>query len=141
METTLEQGITYTYSQSELNKVINNTLDTIAKIVKENNYQVTGEIKHYNLDCKGLSKTQMKRLQKYCFWIERNPSLRRINTFFGLLTRYFGVERVKVKVSLKEEQIQKARKEWLKARNEADRLLALYKKEKGNFYKNKLDIK
>jgi hypothetical protein len=136
METTLEQGITYTYNQSELNKVINNTLDTIKKIVKENNYQVTGEIKHYNIDCKGLSKTQMKRLQKYCFWIDRNPSLRRINTFFGLLTRYFGVERVKVKISLKEEQIQKARKEWLKARDESDRLLALYKKEKGNFYKN-----
>ena len=141
METTLEQGITYTYNQSELNKVINNTLDTIAKIVKENNYQVTGEIKHYNLDCKGLSKTQMKRLQRYCFWIDGKPTLRRINTFFGLLTRYFGIERVKVKVSLKEEKIQKARKEWLKAREESDRLLLIYKKEKGNFYKNKLYIK
>ena len=83
----------------------------------------------------------MKRLQRYCFWIDRKPTLRRINTFFGLLTRYFGVERVYVKISLKEEKIQKARKEWLKARNESDRLLALYKKEKGNFYKNKLYIK
>ena len=40
-------------------------------------------------------------------------------------------------ISLKEQKIQKARKEWLKARNESDRLLDLYKKEKSDFYKVK----
>ena len=141
MEATLEQGITYTYNQSELNKIINNTIDKINKVIKENNYQITGKIEHYNLNTKNLSKTQMKRIQKYCFWIDKKPSLRRINTFFGLLTKYFGVERVRVKISLKEEKIQKARNEWLKVRDEADKLLAIYKKEKGNFYKNNLIIK
>jgi hypothetical protein len=141
VETTVENGITYTYNHKELNEKINNTIDIIKKIVKNRNYQVTGEIKNYNLDYKWLSKSQMKRLQKYCFWIENKPTLRRINTFFGLLGRYFDIERVHVKVSLKEEKIQKARKEWLKARDESDRLLAIYKKEKGNFYKNNLFIK
>jgi hypothetical protein len=78
----------------------------------------------------------MKRIQKYCFWIEMRPTLRNINTFLGLLSRTFEIERVKIKISLKEEKIQKARKEWLKARNEADKLLNIYKLEKGNFYKN-----
>ena len=77
----------------------------------------------------------MKKIQKYCFWIERRPTLRNISTFLGLLSRLFKVERVKIKISLKEEKIQKARKEWLKARNEADRLLDIYKLEKGDFYK------
>ena len=80
----------------------------------------------------------MKKTQKYCFWISKKPTLKRINTFFSLLSRDFGVKKVHVKVSLKEENIQKARKEWLKARAESERLLAAYKKEKGNFYKNKI---
>jgi len=141
METTLENGITYTYIQSELYKLINNTIEKIVKIIKENNYQVGGEIKTYDFDYKRLSKTQMKRLQRYCFWIQRKPTLRRINTFFGLLSRYFSLKRVHVKISLKEEKIQNARKEWLKARKEADKLLLIYKQEKGNFYKNKLETK
>jgi len=36
--------------------------------------------------------------------------------------------------------IQKARKEWLKARDEAERLLKSYKDEKGDFYKNKMNF-
>ena len=76
----------------------------------------------------------MKKIQKYCFWIQRHPSLRRINTFYGILSRTYGVERIKVNVSLKEQKIQNARKEWIKARNESERLLYLYKLEKGDFY-------
>jgi len=46
-----------------------------------------------------------------------------------------------VKVSLKEEKIQNARKEWLKVRNEADKLLTIYKEEKSDFYKKGLVVK
>jgi hypothetical protein len=136
METTVNNGITYTYKQSEIDSKICDTIDLIEKFVKENNYQVIGDIEqYYALEWKNFSKTEMKKIQKYCFWIERRPTLRNINTFLGLLSRLFKVERVKIKISLKEEKIQKARKEWLKARNEADRLLDIYKLEKGNFYK------
>lgn len=136
METIVNNGITYTYKQSEIDSKICDTIDLIEKFVKENNYQVVGNLeKYYELKWKNFSKTEMKKIQKYCFWIERRPTLRNINTFLGLLSRLFEVERVKIKISLKEEKIQKARKEWLKARNEADRLLDIYKLEKGDFYK------
>jgi hypothetical protein len=137
METTVKNGIDYTYNRSEISNKICNTIDLIKKFVKENNYQVIGNLEnYYELKWKNLSNNQMKKIQKYCFWIERRPTLRNINTFLGLLSRLFEVERVKIKISLKEEKIQKARKEWLKARNEADRLLDIYKLEKGDFYKN-----
>lgn len=135
METTVNQGIEYTYNQSEINNIVNNTIDIIENEVKKNNYQVNGKIQYYEFERKNLSKRQMKKIQKYCHWIEINPSLRRINTFFGLLSRTYGVERVRVNVSLKEQKIQSLRKEWINARNIADAALAKYKAEKGNFYK------
>lgn len=138
METTVNTGIEYTYNQKELNKIVNNTIDKIVNFVIANDYQVKGNMREYEFNNIPLSKRQMKKIQKYCFWIQKCPSLRRINSFYSLLSRTYGVERVKVDVSLKEQKIQNARKEWLKARNESERLLALYKKEKGNFYKNKL---
>ena len=142
METTVKSGIEYTYNKSEIINIINKTIDKIKNVIKENDYQITGNIdQYYNLKWKDFSKNQMKNIQRYCNWAWKKPSLRKNNSLLNLLSKYFEIERVKVKISLREEQIQKARKEWLKARDEADRLLALYKKEKGNFYKNKLDIK
>ncbi len=141
METTVEKGITYTYNQSELNEVINNTIDVIESVIIKNNYQVSNEIEYVDINFKNSSKNEMKKIQKYCFWINKKPTLKRINTFFSLLSRDYGIKKVNVKVSLKEEKIQKARKEWLKARQISDNLLAEYKKEKGDFYKNNLLIK
>lgn len=130
--------ITYTYNRSELDKKICDTVDFIKEVIAKNDYQVKGNIdQFYNLKYPDLyfSRNQMKKIQKYCYWIQRNPSLKKINTFFSLLSKLFVVGRVQVKISLKEEDIQKARKEWLKARDEADRLLKIYKEEKGDFYK------
>ena len=144
METTVNNGITYTYKRSEIDSKICDTIDLIEKFVKENNYQVVGTTAKFTkskfeeytcLEWRNFSKTEMKKIQKYCFWIERRPTLRNINTFLSLLSRLFEVEHVKIKISLKEERIQKARKEWLKARNEAEKLLDIYKLEKGDFYK------
>lgn len=139
MEATIERGITYTYNHSELNNIINNTIDKIKKYVKDNDYQVIiGEIRNYDFDFSKLSKNQMKKLQKYCYWIDKKPTLKRVNTFFSLLSRYFGTDRVRIKISLKEEKIQSLRKEWLSARYTAENALARYKVEKGDFYKKKL---
>ena len=93
METTLASGIEYTYSRSEIDSKIADAIEKIEKVIKENNYQVSGDIeKYYEIKWKNLSQNQMKKIQN-------------------------------------------ARKEWIKARNEADRLLKIYKLEKGNFYK------
>ncbi len=138
METTLATGIEYTYNRTELDNMITKTIDKIVSEVKKNDYQVKGNIEeYYALEWEHFSKNQMKNIQKYCYWIDKKPSLKRINTFFSLLSRLFKIERVHVKVSLKEEQIQKARKAWLKSREETDRLLKAYKDEKGDFYKIK----
>ncbi len=138
METTLKAGVTYTYNRSELDKKICDTINFIKEVIAKNDYQVKGNIEElYVLEYPNLSMNQMKKIQKYCYWIQRNPSLKKINTFFSLLSKLFGVERVQVKISLKEEAIQKAKKEWIKSRNEADRLLKAYKDEKGDFYKRK----
>jgi septum formation topological specificity factor MinE len=82
----------------------------------------------------------MKNIQKYCNWTSKKPSLRKINSLLHLLSKYFEIEKVRVKVSLREEQIQKARKEWLKARDESERLLKIYKTTKGDFYKSKMSF-
>lgn len=141
METTVKSGIEYTYNKSEIINIINKTIDNIKNIIKENDYQVTGNIdQYYNLKWKDFSKNQMKNIQRYCYWVSKKPTLRKINSLLNLLSKYFEIEKVRVKVSKKEEAIQKARKEWLKARDESDRLLKLYKEEKGDFYKNKLNF-
>lgn len=138
MKTLVENNsVEYVYNQLDIALKIEKTIDSIKLWVDENNYQMTGNIDIDKLhQIKKLSKNQMKQIQKYCFWIQRKPSLKRVNSFFSLLSRIFEVERVHIKVSLKEENIQKAKKEWIKARNESDKLLAIYKEEKGNFYKN-----
>lgn len=139
MENTMTAGVTYTYNQKELVEKVNKTINLIKEWIEKNNYQVTGNIDNYlDIPMSNLSKNQMKKIQKYCYWFYKKPSLKRVNIFFSLLSKTFGIERVKVRISLKEEQIQKSRKEWIKARNEADRLLKAYKDEKGDFYKNKI---
>jgi hypothetical protein len=136
MKTTTNAGVTYTYNKYEVIEKINKTIALIEAWISENNYQISGKIDR-NLEDKwsNLSKSQVKKIQRYCFWIERKPSLRNVNTFFGILSKYFKIERVHVKISAKEEAIQKSRKEWIKARNEADKALKAYKAEKGDFYK------
>jgi hypothetical protein len=150
METTLENGLEYTYNTDELDNKVVKAIEKIENVIKNNNYQLISkeniftEAKSYSpldryctIEWKHLSQNQMKKIQKYCYWINRNenPSLRKINTFLSLLSRLFNIEKVRVKQSLKEEKIQNARKEWLKARDESDKLLMVYKLEKGNFYK------
>ena len=149
METTLVKGITYTYNRSELDKKICDTIDFIKEVIAKNDYQVTGKTidftkpkgysqldEFYTLEWRDFSKNQMKNIQKYCYWVEKKPSLRKINSLLHLLSKYFEIERVRIKVSLREQQIQIARKEWLKAREESDRRLNVYKTTKGDFYKS-----
>lgn len=136
METLVKNSIEYTYNQNELKNKIYNTINKIKVYVILNNYRVSKPLEQYlNLESRNLSKNQMKKIQKYCYWIENNPSLKRINTFLSLISRLYGVERVQLKISEKEEKIQIARKNWLEFRNEAERLLKIYKEEKGDFYK------
>lgn len=153
-------GVTYTYNKYEVIEIINKTIDFIQSWVNKNDYRIkiskhlTDDVslnvyKNLEKNWKNISKSQMKKIQRYCFWIQKNPTRRRVNTFFNLLSRTFNLCEMEnekfvrcpyIKESLKEEKIQVKRIDWLKARDEADRLLKLYKEEKGDFYKNKLNF-
>lgn len=62
-------------------------------------------------------------------------TLRNVNMFLHLAHKILGIEKIQIRKSEKEEAIEKARKEWKDYQREADRLLQIYKSEKGNFYK------
>lgn len=148
-------GVTYAYNKCEVIAKINETVENIKKWIEENDYRIkiskhlTDDVtlnvyKNLEKNWRDISKRKMKKIQKYCFWIQKNPTRRKVNTFFNLLTKTFGLCEMEndkfvrcpyIKESLKEEKIQARRKEWIKARNEADKLLKAYKEEKGDFYK------
>jgi hypothetical protein len=130
-------SVEYTYNTNEMKVVINNCIQQIEDYITINNYKVVGDIKYIDKqNSDQISKNQMKKIQKYCFWISKKPTLRRINSFLSLLYRTYKIEKVRVNISDKEVAIQKARKDWKKSLAETEKLLAEYKNEKGNFYKD-----
>jgi cell shape-determining protein MreC len=62
------------------------------------------------------------------------------NKFFQLLTETCGYKPVKIKYSEKEEKIQEARKQMLKAKEAYETMLKVYKEEKGDYYKKRMKI-
>ena len=71
METSVSTGIEYTYVKSEINEMIHDTLNKINSVIKENNYQVNGNMEEcYDLVWRNPSKNQMKNIQKYCYWVD-----------------------------------------------------------------------
>lgn len=150
METTEKKSITYTYNKDEIIDIINKTVKFIENWIKENNYRIINNKNsnsNNNLDIymdihinwNLMSYNKMKKIQKYSFWILKHPTRKRVNAFFSLLSKSFQLsDCLYVKQSLKEELIQKRRRDWLKSKNEADELLKIYKEEKGDFYKNKI---
>jgi hypothetical protein len=130
-------SVEYSYNTNEMKVVINNCIQQIEDYITINNYKVVGDIKYIDKqNSDQISKNQMKKIQKYCFWISKKPTLRRINSFLSLLYRTYKIEKVRVNISDKEVAIQKARKDWKKSLAETEKLLAEYKNEKGNFYKD-----
>jgi len=150
METTLVKNITYTYNMNDLDKKICDTIDKIKMVVKHYDYQIIGKdidftkpkgyshLDNYQvIEYVNLTKRQMKKIQRYCYWINKNPSLKKINAFLCLLSRLLKLEKVHVKPSLKEQAIQEARKKMKVAKENYENLLKAYKDEKGDFYKIK----
>lgn len=108
-------------------------------------YQVTGdvnfdELENLKVKITQSSLTQKKKLRNFLLSANHKMSLRSINRFLHFL--YKNVletdKRVRIKVSVEEQQIQMRRKEWVSARNKAEAALFIYKKIKGDFYKDKI---
>jgi len=131
----------YVYTETELKAKINKTLEKIETWVRIMDYRIVGDIKIYknmSISTHNLSKNQLKKVNKYLNGVNKKMTLRNVNSLLHLLYKTFEpIEKVQIKKSLKEEEIQKKRKEWLKFRDEAEKALLEYKTEKGDYYKEK----
>lgn len=140
METTKLVHATYTYNKVELTNriiLIINGNGGIKEWCENNDYRL--DSLGFKIDLSKndqLSKNQLKKINKYIIGLEKKLTMRKINSFFHLLTKTCGCEWTRVKYSEKEEKIQKARKEMLKAKESYENLLSIYKTEKGDYYKS-----
>lgn len=110
----------------------NEALKVVNKKVEKEGWRITGEIWMPNEENMisairngKYSKNERKVLRNRINRVLLKPGLRNINT----------LTHSKVKVSEREEQIQKARKKWKVAQSISDQLMEEYKTLKGDFYK------
>jgi len=133
----------YVYTQKELQIKINTTIDNINRWVLVMNYQITGDITKYKNINKifKLSRNQIKKINRYANLLNHKKiSHKYINQFLHTIYKMIDIsERVYIKKSDKELKIQKSRSDWKIARDNANKLLSLYKNEKGDYYKIKTE--
>lgn len=110
-------------------------INNIKKFAKEKGYQITGDFKEGVLSFDSRSKEKV--FKNYLWRLSQGVSMAQANKMLHFLYKkvYKLNEAPKVEYSEKELKIKTARKAWKKAQAEADRLLAEYKQEKGDFYK------
>lgn len=135
METTVE-----ILKGQDLKNYIEETLNQIDVYIEKNNYRRNLDLISLIVSIKKIndfSWTRTKHVNRKLRFLNKKMSIRRINSTMNWLFKKILQEKdsLIVKVSLKEELIQKKRKEWKDYQKEANRLLEEYKKEKGDFYK------
>jgi hypothetical protein len=143
METLVKENNVLNHrSVNELVKGVNTAVQKInEKIAIENwrlnNFNINENI--LSLMITNLSLNQRKKLKNNINSCVNKQTLRTINRFFHFLQREvykdFKSPAPSVKISLKEEKIQEARKKYIAARKIAIDAYDVYKAEKGDFYK------
>lgn len=120
------------------NENVDITMNSILNFVKDNNYQIKGDIKTMTLVFD--SKKKKKVLSKYLTSLSTKVTLKQSNRFLHFLFKkiYKLSESPKIILSEKELNIQVARLAWKKSQLETDILLKKYKEEKGDYYKTKV---
>lgn len=152
---TMIKTTTYVYNSGELANKITETVSKIDTFIKENNFQVSGDLStitkasskgifglytQSNLE-KGistLSKNGLKKTNRAIQKIEIHNTMRTSNLFLHYVMKQIlkSDERIKITSSVKETAIQAKRDAWKKAHLVAMHLLTEYKEEKGDFYKS-----
>jgi hypothetical protein len=142
METLEKTTNEYVYTQRKLQEKITKSVVKIKQWCGIMDYRIVGNIDSYkklNIPVGNLSKNQMKKINAFSNDLEKKMSMRKASS---LLHRIFKTlapnEKVQIRKSEKEEEIQKSRKKWLKLRNESEKALLVYKTEKGEYYKNRV---
>jgi len=118
-------------------------LNRLEKFTNFMDYKITGNDPNFKeinkLSIHLLSLNQKKKLRNLLIKANYKMSLKSINKFLHFLYKNIlkSDKRVNIKISDKENIIQKNRIEWIKARDNANTALSIYKKSKKNFYKIK----
>ena len=104
-----------------------------------NNLKVPTNLIGLNKSLRFDSQKKKKVLRNYINRLDKHVSLRNANKFLHFLfkTIYKIESAPSIEISEKEVLIQSARKAWKKAQAEAEKLRLVYRKEKGDFYKQK----
>lgn len=114
------------------------TLSEAYGAVKQNaekfDWEISGELPDVPKDF--YSQNQRKKYNSAINTVVKKPTRRSINRLLYIISKITGENKIEVMIGTKERSIQAKRKAWLKLRDEADKALAEYKKEKGDFYKN-----
>jgi hypothetical protein len=82
------------------------------------------------------SQNQRKKYNASINRVVKKAGIRSINHLLYVISKITGETKIKVTFGIKEREIQAKRKAWITLRDAADKALADYKEEKGNFYKN-----
>lgn len=134
----------FVMSADNFEKEITEFITKLKRYIEFMDYQVSGDVDFKELEnlkdrILNLSQNQRKKLRNFLLKAEYRMSLRSINRFLHFLYKNVlqSDKRVRIKPSIKEEEIQMRRKEWVDARNKAEMALFIYKKSKGDFYKDK----
>lgn len=143
METIIESNKITSNDAKDLVQGVLTAVETINEVVLKKGWRAPNSIINENILLPlvlAMTLNQRKKLKKKINNCINKKGLRAINTFLHFLHSYVYKESKTVpdvRVSLKEEKIQKARKTYVEARNLAEKYRKIYKEEKGNFYKKK----
>lgn len=144
METTIKNF--ESISIEHLVENFNKALEIIQEKAKEKGWRLSWkELSDVKIEEKDLlksliSQNSRKKFRNKINRVLKKGSLKSINSLlnygFKIISSNWAIEsQWKVKISEKEEAIQKARKNWKEAQILADQYLKAYKEEKGDFYK------
>ncbi|MDD5648833.1 MAG: hypothetical protein PHF86_00180 [Candidatus Nanoarchaeia archaeon] len=142
METTIKNF--ESISIEHLVENFNKALEIIQEKVKEKGWRLSWkELSDIKIEEKDLLKSLISQNSRKKFRNKINRVLKKgsLKSINSLLNYGFKIispnteSQWKVKISEKEEAIQKARKNWKEAQVLADQYLKVYKEEKGDFYK------
>ena len=121
--------------KSLFQKITSVSIDKKYVMKADNEEQSHLEFVEFKLD--HLTQSGRKKLARRIRHVNKKQGYRAFSSFISMLkSRDIIKNNIKIELSLKEKTIQLYRKEYVKARNEAETLRLKYVTEKGDFYKS-----
>lgn len=120
---------------AELNNDLTSLFQKIVEVSAEKNYKINN-IDSVEFKLSHLTQSGRKKLARRIRYTNKKNGYRAFNSFLSVLKSKGIINTsIKIELSLKEKAIQLYRKEYIKARKEAEILRLKYVEEKGDFYK------